>query len=204
MDGQTEQTNDWRAVPYDHMVRTLQKPLGSQELDFLHAAVGMSTEVAELVGSDSTKNLKEELGDYEFYTQGVVNNMNLVIVNLPEDILLLAAKTGCLSNVSWQQHVNNLIMLTGDVLDLAKKAWVYEKPIDEKQLTAIIVAVYFNLGRIYEFIGVTTDEIVMGNREKLIGPKGRFKDMVYSNEAANARADKAPGEDRRFIGQRAA
>lgn len=53
-----------KTVPYDQMVRNLFKDMGSKEASFLHAAIGISGETAELLVANSIENIVEELGTW--------------------------------------------------------------------------------------------------------------------------------------------
>jgi NTP pyrophosphatase (non-canonical NTP hydrolase) len=79
--------NQLALVSYYDFVAKLAKPMGSDILDLLHGAVGISGEAGELL--DAIKkgwvynkpldydNIKEELGDLLFYIQMICNTLDI-------------------------------------------------------------------------------------------------------------------------------
>ena len=74
----------------------------------------------------------------------------------------------------------------GELLDAIKKAWVYGKPLDRNNVIEELGDIEFYLEAARAELGVTRDEVIQANREKLIKryPTG------YTDSAAIARADK--------------
>lgn len=196
---------DNRIYPaYGDMVRQLFKLMPEHpRASLLHAVVGISGEAAEFANATSFKNILEEGGDMEFYVEAAKQHFTpdysevAFIVDLDP-----RARAIPIGNV-----FDNMVSLAGDILDLVKKTWVYNKdPADvAAKLTAFFVLLEMNLAALYEMFGLDKLVVQHANQVKLIGPGGRFESGFYSDAQANARADKAAdkpaGSDRKFFGQ---
>ncbi|QTH79770.1 putative nucleotide [Aeromonas phage PZL-Ah152] len=75
----------------------------------------------------------------------------------------------------------------GEVLDAVKKSAIYSKPLDVENLIEELGDLEFYMEGIRQTIGVTREEVLKANFEKL---SKRFPNLEYSNEAAQKRADK--------------
>jgi hypothetical protein len=80
-----------------------------------------------------------------------------------------------------------------EMLDRAKRVWVYKNHTATNLIELIgnLNIAYWTLRTLYVARGVTLEGILVGNMIKLIGEKGRYKGMIFTHDAANARADKA-------------
>lgn len=74
----------------------------------------------------------------------------------------------------------------GELLDAIKKAWVYNKPLDEQNLIEELGDVLWYVQHIANHLNVPLETIMYANMEKL---KRRYPEG-YSDQAAQARADK--------------
>lgn len=74
----------------------------------------------------------------------------------------------------------------GELLDAIKKYVVYNKPLDEANVIEEMGDIEFYLEGLRQALGLSRDEILRANREKLTK---RYKDG-YSDKAAHERADK--------------
>lgn len=167
----------------------------ASEADLWHNATGVSGEAGEILEAAmqfadtadlDIENMVEELGDIEFYLEGYRQNLRLQRqpITLPygsDDIPLLELAAG-------------LSVAAAGLLDLTKKFVVYKKPLTSELLEQIVgklQTVEFWLELIRRTISVTYEQAVAANIYKLgTGPNARYKDLKYSNEAAQARADK--------------
>lgn len=89
----------------------------------------------------------------------------------------------------------------GELLDITKKLWIYEKPITQDVVEHLIEELgdlrwYYQA--LLNTLQLTDEQIVAFNKRKLLK---RYPGGVYSNAAAQARADKQPGADRKFFGK---
>jgi len=184
------------SVRYDDFVRQLLKP-DSIKMTALHIGLGISGEALEFVEafdkwygrpkSEAITHLIEELGDFEFYLQaaqtfyGVTDvdtlSCNSPVVN-PGTSAIGSAYLGILAE-------------SGNLSDLVKKEFICGKPRDMKLvLTAMYRLRSYLLGMYHE---MSTDRahVLQCNALKL---ETRYAGLVYSAEAAIARADKPTGE----------
>lgn len=160
----------------------------------LHMAVGFMGEVTELASaienlslyeSDEEydavlDNLKEELGDCEFYLEGLCQTYGVERIQPNPDLI---------ENSHNLQNLIHLVIAAGDILDLVKKEVIYNRVIEVGG--ALFVATT-QLRALYLFYPeVTAEEARAANITKLLtGDKARYKAGSYSNEAAQLRADK--------------
>lgn len=92
----------------------------------------------------------------------------------------------------------------GELLDAVKKATIYNKPLDHENMVEELGDLEFYMSRIRQIIGVTRDEVLEHNYEKL---SKRYSAGKYSNEQAQDRADKEDAElnaiaDKRMASQK--
>lgn len=75
----------------------------------------------------------------------------------------------------------------GELLDAVKKSAIYGKPLDHKNMVEELGDLEFYMSRIRQIIGVSRDEVLEKNYEKL---SKRYSDGAYSNNQAQKRMDK--------------
>ena len=117
--------------PYAEMVEKLFKKMGNVTEEFLHAAIGMSGEAAELQdgihswlatpNEKTLKNIPEELGDLRFYMQAIWN-----MYGWEWDSFVIPEPTA----TGIRQVGMHVTIECGNVLDIIKKQWVYGKEVD--------------------------------------------------------------------------
>jgi len=76
----------------------------------------------------------------------------------------------------------------GELLDAIKKHSIYQKPLDFENVKEEAGDILFYLTGLLNDVGITLNECIDANREKL---SKRYPNKCYSNAAAIARADKA-------------
>ena len=76
---------------------------------------------------------------------------------------------------------------SGELLDCIKKHTMYNKPIDQENLVEELGDIEFYLEGLRQVFGVTREEVLVINQAKL---ENRYSSGKYSNEQAQARADK--------------
>lgn len=76
---------------------------------------------------------------------------------------------------------------SGELLDAVKKHAVYTKPIDRENVIEELGDLEFYMEGLRQGLGITREETLDHNMSKLAE---RYNGYKYSNEAANARADK--------------
>ena len=183
------------SVRYDDFVRQLLKP-DTPEMTALHIGLGIAGEALEFVEAfDSWYNssdpavavhLIEELGDLEFYMQAAQTFYGVT----DEDTKLYETTTVNLSQPLITTAYLGILAESGNLSDLIKKEFIYGKP---REIKLVLTAMYrlrsHMLGLYYE---MSTDRghVLQCNALKL---ETRYAGLVYSAEAAIARADKPAG-----------
>ena len=181
-----------RTVPYGQMVAALFKRMGSREASLLHAAIGISSETAELLVADSIENIVEELGDMEFYIEAGYQVLGGRRSALADELVLEAADPAhhqVLGTVTIAMSTT-----AGRLLDLAKKGWVYNKPLDDNAKRAVryeLMRLECMMEQLLDMVGVRRPDVLRTNQTKL---GKRYPQGVYTDQAAQVRADKADGE----------
>lgn len=186
--------------PYNVMIKRLFKTMPDvPHASLMHAAIGLAGEAAELMMSRLRKNTIEECGDMEFYIEAAKQQFKSDIEGA---LTLDPMDTRCAFHLINASNVyQNLVTLSGDILDVVKKSWVYGNILDTGNMTKLLLGVEHNLDVLYEMIGVTKGTVCHLNQVKLIGPGGRYQSGFYSDDQALERKDKVPGEDRVFFGK---
>lgn len=186
-------THPYITTAYPDMIRALFKPMNTPDQPHnnkMHAAIGFAGEaVSELQDATDPINFIEEAGDLEFYLQAWDLEIDQRLVNqslLSQHLMLWTFKPNGL-----QSALTNLIRISGDMLDCAKKPWVYNKVPDYTAMEYLRKRARLNLDYLYVLFGTSQTEVQLANKKKLIGPGGRFESGFYSDAAAQARADKA-------------
>lgn len=95
-------------------------------------------------------------------------------------------------------HTTGMAGEAGELLDITKKTWIYEKPLDVEHIIEEMGDLRWYYQSMLNMLGLTDEDIQAANTIKLLK---RYPDGVYSNKAAIARADKVAGADRKFFGQ---
>lgn len=193
--------------PYSQMVMNLFKPMDGVGSKMMHAAVGMAGESAELRTATGRKNLLEECGDIEFYMEAAWLQLPSPVRDKYQGMMLAEC------NLQFGSMVDAVHEHSGNLLDYAKKVWVYggAKGDRDDHIASELHKLCAIMNSIYTMIGTTIEEVRYGNQVKLLGTaeeKGRYASGTYSDEQARARADKigeaAPVIERKFFGQKQA
>lgn len=79
----------------------------------------------------------------------------------------------------------------GELLDAIKKAVIYNKPLDIENVIEELGDLEFYLEGLRQGLGITREEILANNIRKL---GVRYKNLTYSDQQAQERADKTDGE----------
>lgn len=167
---------------YSEFVASRFKQLDTPAASLHHATTGIIGEVVELLCAEGREHIGEECGDLEFYLQWLTD--------------ALIVKGFEITNDSWGTDALltgplNLLGAAACLLDLTKKAWVYNKPLEEIEadLAGGVWNLRRNLNDFYLNMGLDCDQIRSDNMAKL---RKRYPDG-YSDAAAQARADKVEG-----------
>lgn len=76
---------------------------------------------------------------------------------------------------------------SGELLDAVKKGAIYCKPLDRENIVEELGDLEFYMEGLRQGLGITRDETIVANMVKL---SKRYAGGKYSNQAAQARADK--------------
>lgn len=178
-------------INHDEMVSVLAKPgqdiindLTPGAMHNLHMAVGISGEVGELLEAlrDGEDNILEELGDIEFYFEGLQQGVEF---NVDDD----HDSTDDLSGLGLQPLMEELTIDAGNILDTVKKQAIYAKELDRDKLVDLMLDFRAVLNAVYNHsdIGCSPYMAKCENVNKL---GKRYEGFKYTNEAAQNRADK--------------
>lgn len=152
--------------------------LTPEKCHLLHMAVGISGEASELLGAnvDDMDNIIEELGDIEFYLEGLCQGLCTPVIALP------------VGKVKRKNSIRKLIqVIAGDVLDTVKKHVIYNKDLPQFELDGLICRLFTSLNDAYVTFKLTREQVLNANIEKL---SVRYTGLTYSDKAAQERADK--------------
>jgi NTP pyrophosphatase (non-canonical NTP hydrolase) len=79
----------------------------------------------------------------------------------------------------------------GELLDAVKKAVIYRKPLDRENVIEELGDLEFYLEGLRQGLGITREQTLDANIAKL---GERYQGFNYSDQAAQTRADKEPGQ----------
>lgn len=158
--------NAIKSYPEFVKARFLKRNIGPEGL--MHAAIGIIGEVVEWYEAKTFDHRVEELGDIEFYLEAASQGIGPGLYNEA----MVARRS--------------LLYLAADLLDLAKKSWVYGKEIDPVLLRSLLADLHHELGVAYHSMATTREFVIQANITKLLK---RFPEG-YTDELAIARLDK--------------
>lgn len=167
-------------MTYEAFVVSRIKWLSSMEEDLLHASVGLAGEAIELNYSLDPENEVEELGDLCFYLQHAWATIEKWGVESSG-----AYHTPAGESLETSVY-DRIIQTSGDILDMAKKVWVYRKPVRTLPLAGALMHLDYLVNRFCSEEGLERPRVEALNQAKL---EKRYP-SGYSDAAAQARADK--------------
>lgn len=183
---------------YSTMVASLIKPgedilatLTPAACHLLHMSWALSGELVEFrtaMLANDVPNMREELGDVEFYFAGIVRIHLGIMCEVPEAFAPV--------EMDPEQAFQELSELTGGdhLTKVLKDHTMYAKPLDVPRLERVVCGLEQALVNLYAALGMDRDEIKLENMDKLIGTddkEGRYGSGKYSDKQAVERADKA-------------
>jgi hypothetical protein len=181
---------------HSNMVRALAKSgdtiaaeLTGEDAHMLHMAVGVCGEASELLDAVSAnddgapldyKNILEELGDLEFYMEGVRQACSisredcLHMISMHEPLALMRSSVG-------------ICIWSGHLIDAVKKRAIYRKALDLAAVKNALEHLEYGIAGVRHSLDFTREECLEANIQKL---GKRYEGMRYSDVAAQVRADK--------------
>ncbi|URA07045.1 putative nucleotide pyrophosphohydrolase [Xanthomonas phage Elanor] len=176
-------------VPYDQMVRNLFKPMPTKQLCAVHAAIGLAGEVAELIVTNSIEHVVDEMGDVEFYVEAAYQVIGGRIQ--PGEELYVEANEPASNQVLGTVTIA-LSTSAGRLLDLTKKAWVYDQDLNERAIRYELMRIEVMLGCLRDLVGIRRPDVLGANQAKL---GKRYPEGVYTNRDAQLSVDKSGEHD---------
>jgi hypothetical protein len=162
----------------------IKKSLTPEGCHLWHMATGIAGEVGEAceaLNNLDKVNLIEELGDIQFYIEGLVQGVDGV-----DYIQLVPAKT--INNTS---PIHMLIKSGADILDYVKKHVAYNKRLDVSGLMDSLTKLNIVISHLYAVYDLTHEQVIQDNMNKLMKSKNaRYSSGEYSDTQAQFRADK--------------
>jgi len=166
---------------------TIVAELTGPEMHRLHMALGLSGESAELLEALledelDEENFLEEMGDLEFYYEGLRQGVVAAIPDFkvpesPESIPTASPESGIV-----------LTILAGTILDLVKRNAIYRKELDSSNLANAMAGLRAAMTLLYKNEAFTQAQGLEANIKKL---GKRYEGLRYSDSAAQDRADKS-------------
>lgn len=181
-------------ISHPEMVAALAKPgadvlasLTPETANLWHAATGIAGEGAELLAAFlepelDVENVVEEIGDLQFYLEQL---RQAVPLQLEDDGRRPIWPT---TGMTARQGAERAAVEAGNVLDVVKKAAIYNKSLDVDLLSFHVRRLGDALAVVTANLGVTFTQTLDHNIAKL---SVRYAGLQYTDEAAQARADKA-------------
>lgn len=153
---------------------------------FLHMAIGLCSEVGELVDNHVENGGREnkivKLGDIEFYFEGIVTPLGI-----SEDIEKMASEKSLVVKSTIDRELLHLVRHSGNLLDSIKKNAVYVKDLDVAAVTHHLLMVRQSLRCLYCVFCIKRKQAIEANIAKL---GERYSNGTYSDEQAQERNDK--------------
>lgn len=185
-------------IVFEQMVSGLAKPgadivasMTPEKAHLMHMAVGVAGEVGELLGAFvealinrnplDLENVTEELGDAEFYLEGLRQGLGFNRADTNKGLHILNGNPSVFSLVSIAS------VKASELLDSIKKGVIYNKPLDLSTIEDQLLFLDVYLFEIYREVAVTRETAIEANIAKL---GKRYEGHNYSDEAAQNRADK--------------
>lgn len=179
-------------ITHPELVKALKKDgqaiiddLTPEKADAWHMASGAHGESGELlegIACGDFDNMAEELGDIEFFVEGVRS-----IVGLQYEAVVEGCYPGNTAVISDKNSEIGLVIATAKIFDAIKRWVIYNKELDREVLIEALREYEFWMNEVRKQYGLARSEVLDANIAKL---SKRYKKLIYSNEAAQARADK--------------
>jgi len=169
-------------INHAEMVKTLAKPgediiasLTPLKAHLWHMASCVMGEVGELTEAIAEEDMMEELGDIEFYLEGIRGPLN---IDREKELLPLVPGF----------DASDLPSKAGLLFDVIKKHVIYNKELDMVSLIKYLNEVESCLASTRADFDFTREQTLEANIAKL---SVRYNGLKYSDKAAQERADKA-------------
>jgi hypothetical protein len=149
----------------------------------LHMVLGIAGEAAEIQQAVCEgchdHEIILELGDLAFYTRGLALSFGF-----GDQLNLASTKHHSIDNGC--AVAKDLTVAAGELVELFKKHWAYNKDLIFSDVAEKLQSVTDNMNALANFFGLTGEAVLDANVEKL---GKRYKNHQYSDEQAIKRAD---------------
>lgn len=174
---------------------TIADELTGENAHLLHMAVGISGEAAELLAAFETpaetgapidmENVLEELGDLEFYIEGLRQGLGVTRKTIRDTFPSVMLTPNGDYDSGW--FAVKISIRSGEILDLIKKVVVYQKDVELDKIVKELSSLETVLDALRDSCDITYEECLEANIAKL---GKRYEGFKYSDSAAQTRADK--------------
>lgn len=159
--------------PGEAIIQSL-TPLKAHLWHMASCVMGEVGELLEAIYQVDHDNIKEELGDIEFYLEGIRQSLN---IDREKDLIIEDDFYGYV-------HLTNK---AADLFDAIKKHVIYNKELDMKAVISAMKDIESCLGNIRGGNDINRDDTIQHNIAKL---EKRYAEGKFSDAQAQARADK--------------
>lgn len=177
-------------ITHQEMVAGLKKPgadilatLTPEKVDAWHMAsciVGEGAELFDAVRNQDAENVLEEIGDNQFYIEGLRQ-----IYNITRQETIDAVENDEIRGLKISQF--DIPMFAGNVFDAVKKHLIYNKEFNRPELVKALGMYDLAIAAAAIKFGISYQQALAHNIAKL---GARYKGHQYSDKAAQERADK--------------
>lgn len=176
------------AQTYVDFVQSRVKWMGELPADLIHATIGILGELLELQASYNRENTLEELGDVEFYCA----HYELAWHRYGIEKFSPKANDYLGGACAYSDALIVAIHSAGELLDYAKKMWVYRKPPEElvRKCEISYATLRAQLSCIHHLLATSPGVLRANNEAKL---RTRYP-TGYNDAHAQLRLDKADGQ----------
>ena len=193
MDSETYINNCLRTASCDE--DAILSRLSGPKIQLLHAAMGISTEVGELIYPSDTINVTEELGDLCWYVSIGVAALRDSGVQVSWDDFIHAdideilSDTAYMASQTYEAHIRSLVVYSSEFLDMAKKYMFYGRELNTTDTIDVLRRIVHGVitcimcMNIHRTVHVTIEDVWETNIEKL---RKRYGDK-FTEGAANHR-----------------
>lgn len=127
-------------------------------------------------------DLLEELGDLEFYMEGLRTELKFT-----RSAVLAAMANLTMADVAIPSHTTGILIESCNIFDVCKKWIIYEKDLDRGVLLLALARFEWYMFAFRWQYSINYEDTIAGNMEKL---GKRYSAGTYSNKAAQERKDK--------------
>ena len=157
-----------------------QTSLTTTMTDMLHCAIGIATEVGELIEAFSKDNqdevnIGEEIADQMWY---ISNLSNFIKFDLETECCL--RNTICYKDTN--RYLDEQVILSGELLDIFKKTIYYNKELNLIDIKVILIRMTNNLNELSKYKGMNIYDLLDKNISKL---KIRFPEKFTEELSQN-------------------